>query len=334
VAWRYRRSARLPFGFRLNASKSGIGFSWGFRGFRMGRDPKGRIIRTISIPGTGIYNRQVIRSAPKDTIVKSDPANNSSGSLLHAILVIFSILFVLALVSGATRLAIFAFIAGALAFLVTYGQRKASRRLVNPAVSAAFEHPAEPIPRNGVIRNPEVRAPLDAPTQFASSELTSLDAIATEVKVTLDQIEPTLKEQLRSMRAASAARGFLEADIACMIARTGFDGSKYSARAVDLNLYILRRLHPKSKWGSIDHEAMAGIMAEIIQQHRDFYLPQELKPSTLVHFELYDSAHGTKFASVAAKIFLKVASAAATENGAIAEEKSVILQQLALACSE
>jgi len=67
LAWRFRKSARLPLGFRLNASKSGLGFSWGFRGFRIGRDAKGRTVRTLSIPGTGLFNRQVISTARSRT---------------------------------------------------------------------------------------------------------------------------------------------------------------------------------------------------------------------------------------------------------------------------
>jgi hypothetical protein len=63
LAWRFRKSAHLPLGFRLNASKSGLGVSWGFRGFRIGRDAKGRTVRTLSIPGTGVFNRQVISTA-------------------------------------------------------------------------------------------------------------------------------------------------------------------------------------------------------------------------------------------------------------------------------
>jgi hypothetical protein len=63
MAWRYRRTIQFPFGIRVNFSKSGIGWSWGFRGFRVGGDSKGRITRTVSIPGTGIYNRVVIPRA-------------------------------------------------------------------------------------------------------------------------------------------------------------------------------------------------------------------------------------------------------------------------------
>jgi hypothetical protein len=61
MAWRFRRSIQLPFGCRLNFSKTGIGWSWGFPGLRVGIDSKGRITRTVSIPGMGIYNRTLIR---------------------------------------------------------------------------------------------------------------------------------------------------------------------------------------------------------------------------------------------------------------------------------
>jgi hypothetical protein len=57
MAWRFRRSLKLG-PLRLNFSKSGIGYSAGVRGFRVGQDAKGRTYTAASIPGTGIYNRQ------------------------------------------------------------------------------------------------------------------------------------------------------------------------------------------------------------------------------------------------------------------------------------
>jgi len=57
MAWRFRRSLKLG-PIRLNFSKSGIGYSAGVRGFRVGTDAKGRAYTATSIPGTGIYNRQ------------------------------------------------------------------------------------------------------------------------------------------------------------------------------------------------------------------------------------------------------------------------------------
>lgn len=51
---RYRKSINLPFGFKVNLSKSGVGVSWGRKGIRVTRTAKGKIRRTYSIPGTGI----------------------------------------------------------------------------------------------------------------------------------------------------------------------------------------------------------------------------------------------------------------------------------------
>ncbi|MCK9330314.1 MAG: DUF4236 domain-containing protein, partial [Candidatus Cloacimonetes bacterium] len=34
MGWRLRKSIKLPGGFRVNLSKSGIGYSWGFKGYR------------------------------------------------------------------------------------------------------------------------------------------------------------------------------------------------------------------------------------------------------------------------------------------------------------
>lgn len=56
MGWGFRKS--INFGpLRINASKSGLGYSIGGRGFRVGRDARGRQYRSFSIPGTGIFNR-------------------------------------------------------------------------------------------------------------------------------------------------------------------------------------------------------------------------------------------------------------------------------------
>jgi hypothetical protein len=54
MGFRYRKSINLGGGFRINLSKSGIGYSWGTKGFRIGRTAGGKTRRTYSIPGTGI----------------------------------------------------------------------------------------------------------------------------------------------------------------------------------------------------------------------------------------------------------------------------------------
>ena len=57
MGWSFRKSKSLGGGFRLNMSKKGLGLSWGVKGARIGIGPRG-VTRTVSIPGTGIYNRK------------------------------------------------------------------------------------------------------------------------------------------------------------------------------------------------------------------------------------------------------------------------------------
>ena len=54
MGFRYRKSINLGGGFRINISKSGIGYSWGVKGYRITKTAKGTVRRTASIPGTGI----------------------------------------------------------------------------------------------------------------------------------------------------------------------------------------------------------------------------------------------------------------------------------------
>jgi len=51
---RYRKSINLGCGFRVNFSKSGIGYSWGTKGYRITKKANGGIRKTYSIPGTGL----------------------------------------------------------------------------------------------------------------------------------------------------------------------------------------------------------------------------------------------------------------------------------------
>jgi hypothetical protein len=59
MGWSIRRSKGLFGGlFKVNLSKTGLGFSVGVKGARVGVDAKGRPYSQVSIPHTGIYNRQ------------------------------------------------------------------------------------------------------------------------------------------------------------------------------------------------------------------------------------------------------------------------------------
>jgi hypothetical protein len=56
MGWNWRKA--FNFGpLRVNLSKKGVGYSFGVRGFRVGRDAKGQDYSQTSIPGTGMYKR-------------------------------------------------------------------------------------------------------------------------------------------------------------------------------------------------------------------------------------------------------------------------------------
>ena len=54
MGFRFRKSINLGGGFKVNLSKSGIGYSWGTKGVRFSKTANGRNRTTLSIPGTGI----------------------------------------------------------------------------------------------------------------------------------------------------------------------------------------------------------------------------------------------------------------------------------------
>lgn len=53
----YRKSLNAK-PFRLNLSRSGLGFSVGVKGFRVGRSSRGRSYSVFSLPGTGLSYRK------------------------------------------------------------------------------------------------------------------------------------------------------------------------------------------------------------------------------------------------------------------------------------
>ena len=52
----YRKSVNLG-PFRVNLSGSGVGYSVGGRGFRVGKSSRGRRYTAFSVPGTGVGYR-------------------------------------------------------------------------------------------------------------------------------------------------------------------------------------------------------------------------------------------------------------------------------------
>lgn len=79
---RFRKSINLGNGFRINVSKSGVGYSWGVKGARVTRTADGNIRTTASIPGSGIsYVKEISgkRVNSKDEVTSQstlDPSSN------------------------------------------------------------------------------------------------------------------------------------------------------------------------------------------------------------------------------------------------------------------
>ena len=60
MGFRFRKSINLGKGFRINLSKSGIGFSFGVKGARVTKTANGSTRATVSLPGTGIsYTKEL-----------------------------------------------------------------------------------------------------------------------------------------------------------------------------------------------------------------------------------------------------------------------------------
>jgi hypothetical protein len=75
MGFRYRKSINLGGGFRINLSKSGVGYSWGVKGYRITKTAKGTTRRTASIPGTDI---SYVHETRKNNGIDSRKGSNSA----------------------------------------------------------------------------------------------------------------------------------------------------------------------------------------------------------------------------------------------------------------
>lgn len=73
MGFRFYRSIRLGKGIRLNLSKTGFGISAGVPGARVSLHSSGRTVKTVGIPGTGVYYR-------KDSRIRSGAARSKPRS--------------------------------------------------------------------------------------------------------------------------------------------------------------------------------------------------------------------------------------------------------------
>jgi hypothetical protein len=151
MGWSFRRSLKLG-PLKLNFSKSGVGCSVGVRGFRVGKDAKGRSYTAASIPGTGLYSRTY---AGKGTTAAADVAPGS-GVLPQQR-------------AGNGPALMVAFIAGGLLVLfltALFSSRPVTPPAMPPAAVTVPVVPPQPIPvkRRRVHRAKKTVTPEDAPS--------------------------------------------------------------------------------------------------------------------------------------------------------------------------
>lgn len=78
MGWRFRRSAKILPGVRLNFSKSGISTTLGPNGATLNVGKKG-VTRTVGIPGTGISHSQLLSRASDDDGHETSPKQGGCG---------------------------------------------------------------------------------------------------------------------------------------------------------------------------------------------------------------------------------------------------------------
>lgn len=75
MGWRVRKSIKLGRNTRLNINKKGFSVSTGVKGARVTVNNKGKVTRTVGIPGTGIYNTKQYDLNKKKKQSKNVPNN-------------------------------------------------------------------------------------------------------------------------------------------------------------------------------------------------------------------------------------------------------------------
>ena len=85
MGWRFRKSVKVG-PFRINLSKSGVGYSYGVKGYRVTKGSNGRTRKTMSIPGTGIsYVTESVRS-------KKSKSDSTIWAIIGVIIIVFVVL--------------------------------------------------------------------------------------------------------------------------------------------------------------------------------------------------------------------------------------------------
>jgi hypothetical protein len=78
MPWRFRKVVQFGL-LRGWLSRTGIGYSWGFPGFRIGVAADGRRYFSVGIPGTGFYFYKYLRPSQTGNVGAVPPVLGPSG---------------------------------------------------------------------------------------------------------------------------------------------------------------------------------------------------------------------------------------------------------------
>ena len=78
MGFRFKKSFNIGKHFKINLSKSGIGYSFGVKGFRIGKTAKGKTEKTLSLPGTGLSYKTIKKEESVIMAVMATPPNISA----------------------------------------------------------------------------------------------------------------------------------------------------------------------------------------------------------------------------------------------------------------
>jgi len=307
MAWNYRKSLRFPGGIRINLSKSGVGYSWGFRGFRVGKSSKGRVMRTISLPGTGIYSRTTLRGAGSN---RAQPSTAKSNSLALVLL-----LFVLVFLSFAYPL--LWVLVGVLVLLLIKTANGKTGGVPSPDLGApSTDFDLDILPRSV---NPEPQA---IEVHQSSNDSTVSDSnleqlieahnaqnVAERVRSWVGEVTPFLKQEMRSIRMATAASSIIEADITSVILHYGINGNVVSDPAAELYLEIFRGLNPRS-YAHLTVATVKAIMLGVNESGVHDYRAALKRPTTYNYLQKSSISGANQLAAETIGLFISIAKAA------------------------
>ena len=200
-----------------------MGYSWGVRGFRIGRDSKGRLVRAMSIPGTGLYKREYLSGS--DTKQPTTGRGCGCGGLIGASLGLLLLLLIYASIAanGITDgVILLFFLAGG------YVAWRLLRRSDAPAIAVVGPPP-------------------------------NYEALGWEVKSMSVALSVPIKGELGKLRKAAAYDDLFEmtfVDLICHFA--ALDGPIDSAEAAVFS-DIFKVLHPR-KYGGLSPDAAVTIL--------------------------------------------------------------------------